>query len=171
MNKIKLFGIALLAAIALMGNLQASEQNKQLNMTLWQTMDALQQQIPLSKQGVEAALSTQLFEVDEPSNHLFHFFESPPMALTEGVVISGLDLRLKRGGGHPGFLALAIGGACVTLDQIRAHYEPLKLTDAPHGHSLNEEFVYSQSRPWGELSFGFAERNPKCLSSIALRPK
>jgi len=33
---------ALLAAIVLMGNLQASEQNRQLNMTPWQIMDALQ---------------------------------------------------------------------------------------------------------------------------------
>ena len=192
MNKFKSLGASLLAAIALVGLLQAckmetredttmdreasehsvvpSAQPKQPNITLWQAMDALLQKIPLSKQGVETTLSTQLFEVADDGNGILHLFKSPPVALAEGVVISDLDLRLKRQGGGTGFLVLHIGGDCVTLDQIRSHYEPLKLTNLPSSLSPDDGTVYSHPRPWGELSFGFAQRNPKCLASIIFSP-
>ena len=145
----------------------------QTNMTLWQVIDALAQQIPFSKQKIETALSTQLVEYDEPSNRFCHFFklQSPPVVLAEGVEISDVDLRIKRRGVDPGGLGLKIGGACITLDQIRVRYDQLKVTGHPRGGSLDEQWAYSQILPWGTVTFGFAERNPRCLASVGVGPK
>jgi len=144
----------------------------QTNMTLWQVIDALVQTLPLSKQMVETILSTQLVEYED-ANPFFHFFkfQSPPVALTEGVVILDVDLRISKRGHHPGLLGLKIDGACVTLDQIRARYDQLKVTGHPRGGSLDEQWAYSQILPWGTVTFGFAERNPRCLASVGVGPK
>ncbi|MCL2625299.1 MAG: hypothetical protein FWD46_00585 [Cystobacterineae bacterium] len=141
------------------------------NMSLWQAIDTLSQQIPFSKQKVETALATPLSEVDNNSNKLFRFFKSPPIRLAEGIVISNVDLRIKREGSHPGFLVLEMDGACLTLEQIRERYSELQITQLPRGRSLEEETSHSQLLPWGKLSFGFKEKNPKCLASIAFEPK
>ena len=145
----------------------------QTNVTLWQVIDSLAQQIPFSKQKVETALSTPLFETDNTANDLLHFFklQSPPVVLAEGVIISDVNLRIRRRGGHPGLLGLDIGGACITLEQIRVRYDQLKSTGHPRGGSLDEKWYYAQELPWGSLSFGFAERNPDCLASVGFGPK
>ncbi|MCL2626149.1 MAG: hypothetical protein FWD46_04960 [Cystobacterineae bacterium] len=140
-------------------------------MSLWQVIEALAEQIPFSKQKVESVLGTQLTETEEGGNDLFQFFESPPLPLADGVVISNIDLRLKRGGGHPGFLVLEVGGVCLRLEQIRKKYTQLSIRELPRGRSLEEETSFSQMLPWGQLSFGFKERNRECLASIAFEPK
>ena len=66
---------------------------------------------------------------------------------------------------------LELGGPCVPLEEVRGHYGDLQITDTPHGHSLDEKTSYTAYLPWGELSFGFAERNPDCLASIVFEPK
>lgn len=144
---------------------------KAVELTWWQAVDALVKQIPFSKKKVETLLKTSLSETDNTGNDVFQFYESPPVTLKDGVVIRNVDLRIKRAGPHPGFMVLEIEGQCVTLDQIRRRYGPLEITETPHGHSLDEETSHSVVRPWGKLSFGFAERNPDCLASIVFDPK
>jgi len=139
--------------------------------SLWLAIGALAGQIPFSKQKVETALGTRLSEVEKKGNNLFQFFKSQPIDLADGVVITDVDLRIKRAGGHPGFLVLKMGGTCVTIEQIRGKYSDLTITAQPSGRSLDEETSFSQSLPWGTLSFGFKERNRNCLATIAFDPK
>ena len=143
----------------------------QPKMTLWQAIDALAKQIPFSKIKIENLFSTQLAETDEGGNDVFQFFKSNPIKVSEGVAIENVDLRIKRAGPHPGFLVLSIGGNCIGIDAVRAHYNELKITDTPRGHSLDEVTSHSAMLQWGELSFSFKERNPNCLASVAFDPK
>lgn len=139
-------------------------------MTLWQTITSLAEQIPLTRQKVETVLQTTLRESDNTGNDVFQFYESPPVELKDGVVIRTVDLRIKRAGAHPGFMVLEMEGSCVTLDQIRQHYGDVPITSSPRGSSLHEKTHYTATLPWGTLAFGFLERNPGCLASIALKP-
>ncbi|MCL2778259.1 MAG: hypothetical protein FWD73_09665 [Polyangiaceae bacterium] len=141
------------------------------NMTLWQIIDALAQQIPFSKQKVEAVLSTQAVEWESQFNDLYRFYKSQPVKLADGVIISTIDLRIKRSGNHPGLLGLDIDGTCITESQLIARYGRLRIAGLPRGDSLDEESVYAQEMPWGTLSFGFKDRKPECLSSVGFGPK
>ena len=138
-------------------------------MTLWQAIDELAKQIPFSKLQVEAVLSVRLDEVDRNTSTVF--MEGGPVDLADGRRIAQIDLRVGLDPGNFGFLVLNIDGACVGLEQVRSRYGNLEITGTPRGHSLDEMTSHSVQLPWGELSFGFKERNRKCLASIALNPR
>ena len=171
--------LAMILAAILILALTACEKQKNSDdmddMDLWKTIDALAKQIPFSQEKVEIVLSTQLTEKPLGSgNNLFHLFESEPVTLADGVIISNVDLRVKRSGDHPGFLVLeldAADGTGVTLEQVQAKYSKLTITNTPRGDSLEEEFAYSQNLSWGTLTFGFKARDPERLASIAFDPK
>lgn len=155
---------------------RTDSQMIQPNMTLWQTIDALAQQIPFTRAKVEAVLMTHLVEKDTSGspfpNREFQFYVPGRTArLSDGVVISNVDLRIRRRAGHPGFLVLNFNGACIGLDEIRAHYEDIKLTFPPRPDSADPSTGYSAFLPWGKLSFGFLMRNPDCLSSLVFDPE
>jgi len=141
----------------------------QADMGLWRVVDALARQIPFSKQKVETLLSTQLKE--KSRNDYTIFLEGVGGEPDKGVIISNIDLRLKVTGEDPGFLVLSIGGACVTVEQIRARYGDLEITEMPRSGLPNEQTHYSKFLPWGRVSFGFKVKNPDCLASISFHPK
>jgi len=160
-----------LAGCGLTNEMQLKENTMTTkNMTLWQAIETLAQQIPFTKAKIEGFLSTVLTETDNTGNDVFQFYKSNRIELGDGVEISNVDLRIKRHGPHPGFMVLDINGTCIKLDQVRSHYGEMQITDMPRGHSLDEVTSYTAKRPWGELSFSFAERNPVCLASIAFDP-
>ncbi|WP_232435294.1 hypothetical protein [Burkholderia ubonensis] len=143
----------------------------QSTMTRWQAIDALAQQVPFSKARIEQTLSTRLTEIDREGNVVFHRFKSTPVTLSDGVVIENVDLRIKRQGADPGFMVLRLGGTCVGLDAVRGRYDHLEIVDVPRGRSLDESTTHAEKLPWGELAFGFLERNPGCLAFVAFDPK
>jgi len=153
---------------------QMTESSK----TLWQTIDALAQQIPLTQEKVERVLDITLFDTDprtlvfQPTS--FRPLEGGPVVLANGVVIENVDLRVKYVENDPGFLVLNFAGTCVHLDAVRAHYDGVRITATPRAlsafHSLDETTSHSTMLSWGKLSFLFAERNPECLSSVVLAP-
>lgn len=139
-------------------------------MTIWQTIAQLTQQISFSEEKVEEILATKLNRSAEQGNEYFWFYESGGIALQSGTILK-VDLRIQREGNHPGFLVLNVSGDCITLPDVRLHYEKLQLTDSPRGRSLDEVTSYTATLPWGGLSFSFKERRPECLSSVAFQPK
>lgn len=140
-------------------------------LSLWQVVAVLTEQSPYTKAKIEGLLPVTLVERKTFGSDINQFFKSDPVLLNDGSVILNIDLRLKRHGFDPGFLVLELGGTCVPLEEVRGHYGDLQITDTPHGHSLDEKTSYTAYLPWGELSFGFAERNPDCLASVVFEPK
>lgn len=163
--------ISLIAWINPTNSAQSTEKMTiKLNSSLWSVIESLSRQIPFSKHKVETTLSTILLEENTDGNDVFQFFRSEPLELSDGVVLSRIDLRIKRGGGHPGFAVLNVAGTCVTLDEIRRHFGNLTVTEIPRGRSLDDATSHTAFLSWGKLSFGFAERKPSCLAWVSFNP-
>ena len=141
---------------------------KTIDLNLWQTIDASALQILFTQAKMESVLNTQFFESDNGANNVFRFFDSKPVRLKDKIIIFNADLHLKRQRNHPGFMVLNLSGSCLSLQQVRTHYSDLKLTEIPSGAPLDEEVTYSVQQPWGNLSFGFKDRNAQCLTYVAM---
>ncbi|MCC8397433.1 hypothetical protein LJ656_33255 [Paraburkholderia sp. MMS20-SJTR3] len=155
--------------------LTGERQKARPDMTLWQTIGALVQQTPFTKAKVENVLMTQLNVKDTSRspfpNTAFQFYIGGPVQLSDGMLISKVDLRIRHKPGHPGFLVLRLVGGCITLKTVRNRYQDLIVTEYPKGQSLDEALAFSAFLEWGGLSFGFVERNPGCLAYLAFDPK
>ncbi|MDM0110636.1 hypothetical protein QTI66_00665 [Variovorax sp. J22R133] len=137
---------------------------------LWEMVRSLSSEAPFTREKVQTAISVELLEA-ESNGGPFRFYRAGPIQLDEGVVLSKVDLRIKRTGVHPGFLVLEVGGACLPLAKVREQYGTMHVTGAPRGRSPDDATTYSSPEPWGHLSFGFRERSPDCLAYIAFEPK
>ena len=137
--------------------------------TLWQAIAAAAQQLPFSQAKLEEIFSVALSERDH--SHNIAFLAGGGAVLADGCVIDKIDLRIGNAAtSFRGFLVLTVSGPCIALAQVRSHYGDLLITGVPRGDSLDEATWHSATLPWGKLSFGFAERNPACLTRIAFEP-
>jgi hypothetical protein len=68
-------------------------------------------------------------------------------------------------------LLLKVEGKCITKAELLQHFPNTTLFDMPRGRSLDEETSYTAEMEWGKMGFGFAERNPTCLSSVGFHTK
>lgn len=139
--------------------------------TLWQTIERLARQMPFTPGKVEQALGTPL-SIKTRTQHMTQWVGGGPVALHDNLHINGSSLALgpdsefnERSG-----LSVELGGACITLDQVRQQYGELQITQAPRGHSGNETTVHVSSQPWGRISFAFKASNPDCLFRVGIRP-
>lgn len=135
---------------------------------LWTVIDYLPTRLPFSTDKIESALNVVLAKARE--NEYFGFYEASDLALSRGVTLEKLDLRIRKEQPHPGFLVLTIGGACVPRAEVMGRYDGLQLAGVPRGRSLDEETSWSRQESWGKLSFGFSERARDCLRSVVFEP-
>jgi hypothetical protein len=134
---------------------------------LWGALTALERQMPLSPETVTSVLGAQLEPVRQAQMNRWSFYRASGSALRDGVVVSNVDLRVSIESPHQALLVLDISGRCVSVSEIASRFKPIEITDAPRGHSVDEETVWSTTRAWGNLAFGFKERQPDCLATIA----
>jgi len=134
--------------------------------TLWQIIEILGDQPSLSPDKIKQVLPTD-FSKRRRSAYT-SFYDGGPLYLADQINIEAIDLRVRLMNEAQGLIALEISGFCVTLEQVRVHYPDLVLTDIPRGRSLDEKTYWTAYLPWGELSFGFKERNPDCLASVVI---
>jgi hypothetical protein len=128
-------------------------------------IEKLRQSKSFDQAAVEDAIGRKLVPASENSS--FSFFEAKDIPFGEQT-ISLVDYRspVSTSATAGPLLNLTLAGSCLKKSAIEARYGPLSVTNAPRGRSLDEELGLSRVEPWGTLSFGFAERNPDCLSSI-----
>ncbi len=147
---------------------------KTVQLNLWQVIDQIGARQPIRREPVEQLLHTKLVSSDA-SNPYFTFWNNHadgPIALHDGTQIKGVELRTGNDDASaPGALTLTLAGTCVSRQDVKARFAGITLTGAPTGQSLDEETTFSTPTSWGELVFGFAERNPDCLSSIGFGAK
>lgn len=169
---IPLLLVPLLLASLLTGAPAASRTpqgtSRMKTLDLWTVIDYLPTRLPFSTDKIESALNVVLAKDSE--NEYFSFYKAQDLALSNGVVIESIDLRIKKEQPHPGFLVIQLAGACVPRAEVLRRYEGLDITDHPRGRSLDEQTSYSRREVWGKLSFGFAERSPDCLRSVVFSP-
>ena len=103
-------------------------------------------------------------------NEYVNFYQSDAVVLDDGSQIDDIDVRLRRiPKEQSAFISFSLKGQCITLAQVRQHYSPLKITDTPRGHSVYEVTSYTAMlNDDQDVSFSFAETNPKCLSGVVI---
>ncbi len=98
------------------------------------------------------------------------FYEASDVALSHGVTLEKISVRIQKIQPDPGFVSIKLVGSCVTRAEVMRRYEGLTLSDHPRGRSPDEETSFSRREAWGELTFGFAERAPDCLRTVVFDP-
>jgi hypothetical protein len=140
--------------------------------TLWETIAALERQMPISKEAVEAIFQVPLVEIDR-SEYFVTLATKQAVAVLDGLTITAVSMMLRptMQFDEKSGLSLELSGQCVSLNIVRKQYGELELTQPPRGRSLEETATWSTGRPWGVLSFGFRQDRPDCLFRVTLRRK
>lgn len=135
-----------------------------------QLLTKLRHEKPFTRERVGDILKTKLVETSR--NDYFAFLEGKSADIDGGLSLVKIDLRVPVDGRESsGFLVLDLAGSCISPQEIFAKYGEMKLESAPTGRSLDEKHSYFLEDGWGRMSFGFAARNPSCLSTLVLEPK
>lgn len=87
--------------------------------------------------------------------------------LGAAAVFKDADLRVNLTG-DSFILILKMPATCLGKTAVFARFPRMTIANHPRGHSVDEETSWAARRDWGNLTFGFAEHTPDCLSSIAL---
>jgi len=149
-------------------NFQMRTSMKIQNTSLWQLIDMLGNHPSLVPDKIMQSLPIAFLKRN--NNGYFSSYDGGRLSLIDQVDIEAVLLRVRHEDEARGMVSLYLdpSGACVTLDEVHKHYPEVVITDHPRGHSLDEQTYWSIQQPWGELSFGFKERNPECLASVVL---
>lgn len=133
---------------------------------LWQLLEALGDQPSLAPDKIGLSLPVDF--VEKKRNRYFSFHQGGQFSLADQIEIDNVELRTSLADDSKGLVVLGLAGACLPIDQVRAHYPEVTISDAPRGRSPDEQTSYSTRQPWGRLSFGFSERNPKCVATVVI---
>lgn len=130
-------------------------------------VDDLATRTPFDKEKIEQALRIALTQDEQITNEYFSALKGGPVSLAREVEIEALSFRVSvKESTEKWLLNLTVAGQCVARSDVLARYPRLEVRNSPRGGSPNEETSYSRKEVWGKVSFGFAERNPDCLSSV-----
>jgi hypothetical protein len=149
----------------------ASDGARSTHMKLEELLQRLEQERPWTPAKIESVLGVTpvLYE----ANEYWTKYLAGPVELEEGVTVEKLRFSLKNATqAVPRFTVyLSDDSSCVTRQRITSTYPDIQMDyqNIPRGRSLDEQIYYDAKRAWGELSFGFKERRPDCLSSIIFR--
>jgi len=163
-----MFVMLAMSAIACATNFKMRTSMKIQNTSLWQLIDMLGNHPSLLPDKIKQALPIEF--VKRNNNGYFSSYDGERLLLPDQINIAAVLLRVRNEDEARGMVSLYLdpSGACVTLDDVHGHFPDVVITDHPRGHSLDEQTYWSIQQPWGELSFGFKERNPDCLASVVL---
>jgi len=161
----------MLVALLISTNAYATEFQKRRDIdiqrtTLWQLIETLIDQP--SFDAIKQTLPVEFSEYQRRAT--ISFYKGGPLHLLDQVVIKTATLVIEHRNEVSSMIGLDLdpGGACVTLDDVRAHYPNIEIIGGPRGHSLDEKTHWAVEHSWGRLSFGFKEANRRCLASVGI---
>ncbi len=135
--------------------------------SLWEIMTLLRSESAMTRESIERDFAIQLTLKNQNQYTLFYASAGPQ--LNDNLRIANIDFRVPAPDASPrgSFLVLTLDGiGCITLDDVKQHYDGLTLSQVPHGHSLEEETGYRTTFNYWRLAFGFKEKRPECLASV-----
>lgn len=159
-------GMAAAILLAQAGHASGKTMNATSSNSFDAVVDNLRSLPNFSRGAIERATGARLTAQRETG--LFSFYEARDVEIG-GVTVGLIDYREPRVAGTATagpLLRLKLAAGCPKRQDIEARYGPLKITGAPRGRSLDEETQLSTPQAWGQLTFGFAERTPDCLTSV-----
>ncbi|MFC3278419.1 hypothetical protein ACFOHQ_14700 [Xanthomonas fragariae] len=101
--------------------------------TIWQLIENLTHQMPLTPEKVAATIGTPLQPHKQTPQLIQYVGAGIPLGGNVRIENSSLALGPQGEFDDKSGLSLELGGACVTLDQVREHYGALKITQTPRG--------------------------------------
>jgi hypothetical protein len=158
--------IALMAASCAVAQVEKRSTMDIQSFNLWQLLEALGDQPSLAPDRSSRSVAVDF--VENKRNRYFAFHQGGQLRLAEQVEIKSVQLRTSLADDRNGLVILELAGACLPIDEVRAHYPEVKISAAPQGHSLDERTSYSTQQPWGRLSFEFKQRNQKCVAAVVI---
>lgn len=135
---------------------------------LWGMVAEVMNERSFTRTGIEKIMGVH-FKEESKTDAQISFSSSGPAL--DNIRIDKVNLRNSSIATRSGILVLDISGSCVPLSEVKAQYPQLKITQAPRGGSLDDETVFTSVSAWGEISFGFKEKNRDCLAAIIFEPK
>lgn len=88
-----------------------------------------------------------------------------------GVTVADSEIRVKSLDTSSLLLAtMSVQGRCISLDMVRTRYPSAIMTDSPTTADPDDKGTWSAFGPWGEIAFGFAYKNPRCVASVTFNP-
>ncbi len=166
----RLFAYLLVASTAACSTANENQRMNQASFTLWQTIEQLAQQGPLTKAKIEQTLGSTL-QLDKQDEHRTRWIGGE-VVLQGNVRIAqtGFTVLNKEHAARQSTIGLFLAGACIGRHDIEAQYGELLLVSAPRGRSPHETSVWESARPWGQLRFAFKQNNPECVHSVSIIP-
>jgi len=136
--------------------------------TLWQLIETLIEHPSFTLDTIGQVIPVEFTKRDD--NGSFSFYEGGPFRLIDQVLLETVHLGIRHESGISKWVGLDLSpdSACVTLDDVYAHYPDIDIIGAPRGHSLDEMTAWGIQLPWGEMVFGFKELSPNCLSHVGI---
>ncbi|QCH23426.1 hypothetical protein DSM43276_01685 [Mycobacteroides salmoniphilum] len=130
----------------------------------WDLVNKVGSQIPLTAEKIRGASGIELSAEDSIT------WMNGPSKLADDVNIIRGELRTgDNGWSKYSYYAIDLGGRCISLDEVKAHFPDVHVTAGPTGHSRDEKTVYTSVQSWGITHLGFREKNPNCMTDITIR--
>lgn len=144
-------------------------ENRRVSETaLWQILDSLGREMPLTKRNFEQSLGTTLF-LEKRDAYKSRWIGEPVVLGSDlGIEVPTLVLDPTDRFDKQSRASLEVVGKCITIDLVQARYGQLTIVDSPRGHSLRDATVYRSRQKWGSFYFAFEEIARDCLSSVSL---
>lgn len=158
-------GAILLLAMPLVLAVSAAETASHESDAVFRKLAQFERQGSLTKEKIEVVLGAQFSE--SPPGGTIHYYHLSTAQLGAAAVFKDADLRVNLAD-DSFILILKLPATCLNKTAVFARFPGMTITNYPHGHSFNEETSWSARRNWVNLTFGFAEHTPDCLSSIVL---
>jgi len=128
---------------------------------------------PWTIKGVESVFDSKF--TPARSNGIVAVHTMGPFRYKEKLIIEEVHLRVRMNTNKMIRLIVNLSedAGRFTLDRLKRTWPDIQLDPSayPRGQSWDEKRQYRTNRPWGQLSFGFKERQPDCLASITFIPK
>jgi len=136
--------------------------------TLWQLIEALIEHPAFNLETIGQVLPVDFSERHRSAGT--SFYEGGALHLADRTIIETIHLGIRRKNGISKWVGLDIAPntTCITRDEVKTNYPDIIIISAPRGHSLDEMTTWGIRRDWGEVVFGFKERNPRCLAHIGI---
>ncbi|MBU8820754.1 hypothetical protein KL864_33330 [Mycolicibacterium goodii] len=135
--------------------------------SLWDVVAAVADRMPVSSDTLSQALGTPLNQTDDTGER----WAGGQIQLGDSVIITSTELRSAPAGQwhDVGLAILRIGGACQGFDDVKAHYNDLKLSELHPPAPIS----YTNTQPWGTIDFSFDYDNDDltCLKDIVFRTR
>jgi len=131
--------------------------------TLWKLIDLLGHQPSLSPDNLRRLLPVDFSS--RGSSPAFSFYLGGPLGLAGEVVIEEVDLRVWTDNNAAGVVILNLGGTCVPVEKVSAHFPKLTRADFPFSAPA-EPPDHSIRESWGWLNFRFKDSSLQCLSAV-----